>query len=112
MLRLTTLAIVALLALAGCGGSDERSGPASTTEVEIKDFKYAPEEINVKVGGKLSFTNQDTAKHTATSKPQGTFDSGDISKGQTRPVTFTKAGSFDLFCVYHPTMSAKVAVTE
>ena len=66
----------------------------------------------MKAGSTVSFTNEDTAKHTATSQPQGTFDSGDIGKGQSKPVKFDKAGSFDLFCVYHPTMSAKVTVTK
>ena len=111
-----TIAVVAMLAVAGCGSDDGNGssggGATATDKVEIKEFKYAPETIEVKAGGKVSFTNQDTAKHTATSQPQGTFDSGDISKGQTKPVTFKKAGSFELFCVYHPTMSAKVKVTE
>ncbi len=119
-----TLAVLSLLAIAGCGSGDEPSSPpaekpaatpdkpaaSSADTVDIKDFKYGPEAIEVKRGTKVSFTNEDTAKHTATSKPQGTFDSGDISKGQTKPVTFKKAGTFDYFCVYHPTMAGKVTV--
>ena len=110
-----TLAVMALLATAGCGSDDKSSESApeaasSATKVDIKDFKYGPDAIEVKRGSKISFTNEDTAKHTATSKPQGTFDSGDISKGQTKPVTFEKAGTFDYFCVYHPTMAGKVTV--
>ena len=112
-----TLLVLALLAVAGCGSEDKAadSAPApaaDTGKVDIKDFRYAPETIQVKRGQKVDFTNQDTAKHTATSKPEGTFDSGDIAKGQTKPVTFEKAGSFRLYCVYHPTMAAKVKVTE
>lgn len=114
-----TLAVLALLATAGCGSDDTSSGDsssggtpkaASVDKVDIKEFKYGPEAIEVERGTKVSFTNADTAKHTATSKPQGAFDSGDISKGQTKPVTFSKAGTFDYFCVYHPTMAGKVTV--
>ena len=114
-----TLAVMALLATTGCGSEDKPSGgsssggapkAASADKVDIKDFKYGPESIAVAKGTKVSFTNEDTAKHTATSKPQGAFDSGDISKGQTKPVTFEKAGTFDYFCVYHPTMAGKVTV--
>ena len=115
-----TLAVMALLATAGCGSEDKPAGDsssggapqkaASVDKVDIKEFKYGPEAIQVKRGTKVSFTNEDSAKHTATSKPQGTFDSGDISKGQTKPVTFEKAGTFDYFCVYHPTMAGKVTV--
>ncbi len=118
MRRLTTFATVALLALAGCGsdddsssgGSSKSSSATSTDKVNIVDFKYGPEAIEVTKGTKVSFTNEDTAKHTATSKPQGKFDSGDISKGQTKPVTFKESGTFNYFCVYHPTMAGKVTV--
>ena len=109
-----TLMVLALMAVAGCGSEDSKDEAAATStgKVAIKDFVYAPETIEVKRGGTVSFTNRDTAKHTATSKPQGAFDSGDITKGQSKPVTFRKAGTFDLFCVYHPTMAAKVKVTD
>ena len=114
-----TLAVLALLSASGCGSEDEAAAPPadkaaspSSDKVEIKDFKYGPETIQVKRGQTVDFTNEDTAKHTATSKPQGTFDSGDIAKGQTKPVKFEKAGSFRLYCVYHPTMAAKVEVAD
>ena len=108
-----TLMVLALLAVAGCGSEkpEDKAAAPSADKVDIKDFKYEPETIEVKRGSKVSFTNQDTAKHTATSKPQGAFDSGDIAKGQTKPVTFRKAGTFNLFCVYHPTMAGKVKST-
>jgi len=110
-----TLAVLALLSASGCGsedGSQDKAAAPSSDKVEIKDFKYAPETIEVKRGQAVDFTNQDTAKHTATSKTQGAFDSGDIAKGQTKPVKFEKAGSFRLYCVYHPTMAAKVKVVD
>jgi len=103
-----TLAVMALLVTAGCGSEEK---PASSPDkVDIKDFKYGPESIEVDKGTKVSFTNDDSAKHTATSKPQGAFDSGDIAKGQSKAVTFKKAGTFNYFCVYHPTMAGKVTV--
>ena len=111
-----TLAVLAVLAIAGRGSKDEPMATASgqsrprPDKVDIKDFKYGPDAIEVAEGTKVAFTNDDTAKHTATSKPQGAFDSGDISKGQTKAVTFEKAGTFNYFCVYHPTMAGKVTV--
>ncbi|HEX5910875.1 MAG TPA: cupredoxin domain-containing protein [Thermoleophilaceae bacterium] len=105
------VALTGLIFLAGCGGGD-MAGDGGAQKVAIEDFKYGPDTIDVKAGDTVDFTNEDGAKHTATSKPQGTFDSGDIAQGQTRPVTFRKAGSFRLYCVYHPTMAARVTVTK
>ena len=98
------LAVGALALLTACGDDSD--------EVQIKDFKFEPPNDEVKVGGSIKFTNQDTAKHTATSQPQGTFDSGDITKGQTKPVKFTKAGTYTYYCVYHAFMKGKVNVVE
>jgi len=114
MRALTTLMVLALMAVAGCGSEDSEDGAGAPAldKVEIRDFKYAPETIEVERGQTVDFTNEDTAKHTATSKTQGAFDSGDIAKGQSRPVKFEKAGSFRLYCVYHPTMAAKVEVVD
>ena len=114
-----TLAVLALLATAGCGSDDKPSGaprPRRHAQGRIsrqgghQGLQVRPRRDRGQAGHKVSFTNEDTAKHTATSKPQGAFDSGDISKGQTKPVTFKKAGTFDYFCVYHPTMAGKVTV--
>lgn len=98
---------------AGGGSTQAQSGAFKpVTKVDIKDFKFLPPNDQVKVGDKIDFTNQDTAKHTATSQPQGTFDSGDITKGQTKPVTFEKAGTYTYYCVYHAFMKGKVKVVK
>lgn len=116
------LLVLVPLLVAGCGSggsdsSDKKSGgsapPAATAKadkVDIKDFKYKPETVEIKAGTTVSFTNEDTALHTATSQPQGKFDSGDIAKGQTKAVTFKKPGTFKYFCVYHPFMKGTVKV--
>ena len=84
------------------GGTQAQSGGfEKVTKVEIKDFKYLPPSDEVKVGQSIKFTNQDTAKHTATSQPQGTFDSrcctsasmalSGSSPGASRRLTFARA---------------------
>lgn len=102
-----------LLAKDEGGSTQAQSGSFKpVTKVDIKDFKYLPPNDQVKVGQSIKFTNQDTAKHTATSQPQGTFDSGDLEKGQTKPVTFKKAGTYTYYCVYHAFMKGKVKVVK
>jgi len=95
------------------GGSNSPSagGPAKrTTKVTVADFNFQPKAIEVKKGAKVTFTNDDTAKHTATSKKAGAFDSGDLDKGKPKSVTLTKPGAFNYYCVYHATMTATVKV--
>ena len=113
------LALGASALLTACGDDSDggskqaqSGGFKKVTQVQIKDFKFEAPNDEVKVGDSIKFTNQDTAKHTATSQPQGTFDSGDITKSQTKPVKFTKAGTFTYYCVYHAFMKGKVKVVE
>jgi plastocyanin len=111
------VAVSGLLLAGGSGSSTSTSSQASgssvkANKVDIKDFKFEPKMVEIKAGTKVSFTNQDSAKHTATSKPQGAFDSGDLTKGQTKPVTFKKVGTFQYYCVYHAFMTGTVKVVK
>lgn len=115
---LAAIVVVAIgLALAGGdgggGGGESASAGGSamgTTEVTIADFDFEPPAIEVDAGAKVSFTNEDSAVHTATSEEEGLFDSDDVEQGQTQTVTFDKTGTFAYFCVYHPTMKGEVVV--
>ncbi|MGI8749208.1 MAG: cupredoxin domain-containing protein [Thermoleophilaceae bacterium] len=111
------VAVSGLLLAGGSGPPSPSSSQSSGTSakantVDIKDFKYKPQMVEVQAGTKVSFTNEDTAKHTATSKPQGAFDSGDLNKGQTKPVAFKKPGTFQYYCVYHAFMTGTVKVVK
>lgn len=79
-------------------------------KVQIKDFLFNPETIDVAVGTKITFTNEDSAPHTATSDADGGFDTGTLKQGDSRSVTLTKAGTFDYVCTIHPFMNATVTV--
>jgi plastocyanin len=107
-MRIVLPLVCAAVLVAGCGSSDSGSKPASL--VRIADYKYAPASIEVKKGATVSFTNSDSTPHTATSKKKGVFDSGDVAKGTAKKVTFTKAGTFAYYCVYHPYMAGTVKV--
>jgi plastocyanin len=116
------LAILAL-ALAGCGGGDDggKSGggggggsaaaPAAA-KVDIKDFKFVPDPIRVRAGGSVTWTNSDSAPHTAEtdgSKPSA-FDTGTLKQGDSKKVAFAKAGKFTYFCSFHRFMTGTVEV--
>lgn len=77
--------------------------------VSIDDFAYGEEIVTVAPGTTVTWTNNDTMPHTVTAT-DGSFDSGNIAPGESFSLTFTDAGTFDYFCVYHPDMTATVVV--
>jgi plastocyanin len=80
-----------------------------TDKVEIADYKYAPAVIQVDAGTKVTFTNSDDTKHTATAD-DSSFDTGDLDQGDSKTITFDQPGEFTYYCRYHPFMKATVEV--
>lgn len=90
------------------------NNPVATDKVTIKDFAFAPGTITVKKGTTVTWTNQDSTKHSVTPDDEtADFKSSDLlSKGQTYSVTFNTAGTFTYHCSLHAEMKATVVVTE
>ena len=109
----SALFVAAGLAIAGCGGDDDSAdatdSSAVQSEVEIVDFAFAPEAIEVPVGTEVTWTNSDTSPHTATAD-DASFDTGDLDKGDSASNTFNEAGEFTYYCRFHPNMKATVEV--
>jgi amicyanin len=82
------------------------------TENQIKLFQFQPKELSVKAGTTVKWMNGDDIEHSVTSKSAGQFDSGFFKKDGTYEFTFTAPGTYDYFCKRHPSMTAKVVVTE
>ena len=77
--------------------------------VTIADFEYAPDPIEVAVGGTVTWTNQDSTAHTATIS--GGPNTGAISRDQSASLTFDTAGTYDYVCQFHPgSMTGTVVV--
>ena len=118
---------VGILALTGvaCGGGDGNDGDAGDARtITIRLIAFSPTRIEVPAGGTVTWRHDDVATHTvtsgrveqaggtATAKPDGTFDSGNLSKGQKFESTFAEPGEFPFFCAVHPaTMTGVIAVT-
>jgi plastocyanin len=69
---------------------------------------YDPQVIDVTVGTTIVWDNIDTTVHTVTSgqapEADGLFDSEMMSTGDSFEFTFTKIGSYDYYCTFHPWM--------
>lgn len=111
------------LAAAGCGssnnsGSGSSSTPAASSssssgEVAIKmqNIAFDPKAVTVKVGQKVTWTNDDSVDHNVTSQSGETIKSQNFGKGATFSYTPTKAGAIKYVCTLHPGMDATLTVT-
>ena len=82
----------------------------SAARVEISNFKYAPAAITVKAGGTVTWTNRDSAPHTATAKANSAFNTDTLKQGQSKQITLSKPGTYQYTCLFHPFMSGTVVV--
>jgi plastocyanin len=72
---------------------------------------YSPNPVKVNVGETVTWVNDDSAVHTATSS-DGTFDSNILRSGQTFSYTFDKEGEYPYSCTLHSNMVGIVLVTS
>jgi plastocyanin len=112
--RTTASLLVAVLALAGCGGGSSNDGdgaPATPRHVSIaiSGFKFKPAVITVRAGARITFVNRDHADHTATGR---SFDSGTLHQGDSKKVALPHAGTFAYRCDFHPFMTGEVTVVK
>jgi quinohemoprotein ethanol dehydrogenase len=75
-----------------------------------EDYTFTPTLVQVPVGTTVTWINNGSVAHTATSM-DGTWDTGDIPGGGGQAsVTFSSAGSYYFYCTPHPWMSGKIIV--
>ena len=89
---------------------------ASSPGCESTNECYLPSSLEIISGDTVSWSNEDTAAHTVTSRnsdgPDGVFDSSLFMAGNTFEFTFDKAGTYSYFCMVHPWMTGEVIVNE
>jgi plastocyanin len=137
---LVTLAAGAVLLLAACSGGGATTAPTSAPSVEasmeasaeasapaagaactesaeagevsvaIADFAFSPADITATVGQTITFTNNDSAPHTAT-LDDDSCGTTNIADGETAGLTFTAAGTFPFHCAVHPNMKGTITVS-
>ena len=77
--------------------------------VTIQNYAFSPATLTVKVGDKVTWTNQDSVGHSATAD-DNSFDTGVIAQGQSGSTTFSKAGTYTYHCSVHPSMHGTIVV--
>jgi plastocyanin len=70
---------------------------------------YQPNPLEIHVGSKVIWTNNDFGIHTVTDS-DGAFDSDVLTPQDTFEFAFDKAGTFDYYCALHPSMVGRIVV--
>jgi plastocyanin len=85
--------------------------------ISIGSTSFVPSKIQVPIGSKVIWTNDDSTLHTVTEgnpetdiPAQTLFDSDIIYSDQTWDYTFESIGTFDYHCTIHPFMKGTVIV--
>jgi plastocyanin len=83
---------------------------AAEVPVDIRDFAYSPDPVEIATGDTVTWTNQDEVPHTATGENRDVLQSGTISPGASFSQVFPEAGEFAYFCEFHPNMAGTIVV--
>jgi plastocyanin len=104
--RNIALGAIGLLVAAAIAASPVR---AEDLQVKIDNFTFNPQQITVKPGTTVVWTNHDDIPHTVTSKT-GAFKSNALDTDDKFSFTFATPGSYEYFCSLHPHMTGSIVV--
>lgn len=80
--------------------------------VGMKDIKFVPEQATVKVGQKITWTNNESVPHNVTATEGADFRSDTLQEGDTFEYTPTKAGTIKYVCTIHSGQNGEIEVTK
>ncbi len=109
-------AVLGISLLAGACGGDSDSKPAASgggggaVTLNIKDFAFSPNPIEVPKGTIVKVVNDDDAAHTATADDKS-FDTGELGKGDSKDITLSEEGEIAFHCAIHDYMKGVIQVT-
>src|SRR3954471_10264766 len=101
---------IALLSLVVTGFNAPTTSAQDAASVTIAGFAFSPASLTITAGTTVTWTNQDSATHTATAD-DGSWDTGNIAQGASGSVTFNTPGTFTYHCSIHPNMTGTITVT-
>ncbi len=105
------ITLLYVVSIPGCNKDDNpasNAGNPGPNEVFLSGSRFNPVSKTVAVGTTIKWINKDGNTHTVTSgtvgNPSGLFDSGNMHQNNEFPFTFTQAGTYKYFCIYHGSM--------
>jgi plastocyanin len=108
--RLNALAVLAYftLCLTATDGS-AMAAEAEGAQVVIKDFMFAPMDVKIKAGAKVTWVNKDDEPHNVVSD-SGLFRSSALDTDENFSFRFDKPGTYHFVCSIHPRMVGTITV--
>jgi plastocyanin len=91
----------------------EAAGEEAT--VRLSQFAFDPEELTIAVGTEVSFVNADAAAHTVTEGTDGVAADDpiideELTQNAATSFTFDEAGTYEITCLFHPSMNMTIVV--
>lgn len=91
--------------------SEDRNSSQNEIVILIRDFRFEPEEVIIKAGTEVTWRNEDGAPHSVISA-DGSFESDNLSPGDSFSFKFQKTGEYEYQCGIHPSMIGKIVVEQ
>ena len=83
---------------------------AQDVRIHIKDFMFAPMDLKIPLGTKVTWVNDDQIPHTVM-ETHKVFRSAAMDTDDSFTYQFDNAGTFEYFCALHPQMIGKIVVS-
>ena len=111
MKKIISVLLVFALFIISCNNGDESSVELNPLEpvVLIHRYAFVPENLTIKAGTTVRWTNDDSAPHSVSS---ATFHSLTLVIGKSFEHTFESTGIYDYNCGIHPSEKGKIIVEE
>ena len=81
---------------------------AEDVAIKIGNFTFGPQELKIKAGTTVTWTNEDDIPHTVVSL--NNFRSKALDSEDKYSFTFTTPGTYKYFCSLHPHMTGTIVV--
>jgi plastocyanin len=111
----TTAAATQSAAGTQTASASESAAASGATTVSLINFAFNPTTLTVPVGSTVTFTNNDSTKHTATEGKDGKKADGarfdlQLDPGASDSFTFDTAGTYNVTCLIHSSMNMTITV--
>lgn len=116
--RLLVSAVLGVVFAAGVTADEKEEDKDKPKEVICQKYQFLvngkEQALTIRVGESVVWVNKDKVEHTATSDEGSNvkFDEKIPKEGKSKPVKFTKAGTFKYHCKPHEDMVGSIVVKE